>query len=613
MTRFRDRSIRQKLTAITLASSASALLFASAGFFIWDFVQFRLQVGRDLTVLARTLADNSTAPLAFADERIAGETLAVLELQPNVDTACIYADDGRPFAMYSSGGDVGCPAMPADVAEVGWSAARLVGPITLDGRRIGTLLIDRDLADLRGRVAIAGATLAGLLVLATLMAFVIGARMQRAIADPLLALAETARTITSSNRYSVRAPVSSDDEVGVVIGAFNTMLDRVEERTRELVQANQVKDEFLATLSHELRTPLNAVLGWARILRSTTVPPATQARALESIERNARQQTALIEDLLEVSRIVSGKLRLDVRPCDLAGIIDAAIDVVQPAALAKDIRLTADLQRPAPTSGDPDRLQQVIWNVVSNAVKFTPQGGRVHVSLTKDVGYRIVVSDTGIGIDADFLPHIFQRFRQGDPSPTREYGGLGLGLAIVRQLVELHGGTVAVESAGAGQGATFTIHLPSEAPMQDVAGARKPAAAAPASAPDQRLDGTNVLVVDDDADARDVLQTIFEGKGMTVRAVTSAAEALQALDAYVPDVIISDIGMPVEDGLSLMRRIRQRAATLGGTVPAIALTAYAAEHDRIEALAAGYQAHVAKPFEPGDLVAMVGRLRQSRG
>jgi signal transduction histidine kinase/ActR/RegA family two-component response regulator len=612
--RFRDRSIREKLTLITLASSASALLFASAGFFIWDFVQYRLQVGRDLTVLARTLADNSTAPLAFADERAAGETLAVLELQPYVETACIYNGDGRPFAMYANGTEGECPALPADVASVGWSVARLVGPIALDGRRIGTLLIERDLADLRGRVAIAGGTVAALLVLATLMALMIGARMQRAIATPLLALADTARSVSASSQYSLRAPETSHDEVGVVVRAFNDMLDRIEERTRELVQANRLKDEFLATLSHELRTPLNAVLGWTRILRSTSVSPDTQARALESIERNARQQTALIEDLLEVSRIVSGKMRLDVRPCDLAAIVDAAVDVVQPAAAAKDIRLTIDLQRPAPTIGDPDRLQQIVWNVLSNAVKFTAQGGRVEVRLTRDTGYQIVVSDSGIGIQADFLPHIFQRFRQGDASATREYGGLGLGLAIVRQLVELHGGTVGVQSDGPGKGATFTIHLPSELPVAapaESAGETTRAVAA-RQTDSESLDGTKVLVVDDDADARDVLQTMFEARGMQVRAVPSAEAAIKALDAQLPDIIISDIGMPVEDGFSLMRRIRRRPVSAGGGVPAIALTAYAAERDRGEAMSAGYQEHVAKPFDPADLIARVAQLRRSR-
>ena len=611
-TRFRDWSIGEKLTAITLASSASALLFAALGFFAWDFVQFQVRVERDLTVLGRTLGENTTAPLAFGDERAAGETLAVLELQPNVDAACVYDASSRPFASYFRDGSGTCGAMPPDILTVGWSGARLAGPIMLEGRRIGTLVLDRDMSDLRARAAVGGATVAALLVVATLISLLIGRRLQRTIAAPLRQLADTARAVTGSADYTLRAPVTSDDEIGVVVRAFNDMLDRVDDRTQALVQANRVKDEFLATLSHELRTPLNAVLGWTRILRSANVPPGTQTRALESIERNARLQTALIEDLLEVSRIVTGKLHLKTRSCDLATIVDSAIDVVQPAAAAKDISLTADLVRPAPTTGDPDRLQQIVWNVLSNAVKFTPQGGRVNVRLMRGIGYRIIVSDTGIGIDADLLPHIFQRFRQGDASPTREYGGLGLGLAIVRQLVELHGGTVAVESAGAGKGATFTIDLPARVPATAAAPAAAPVVARSEPRRDDNLDGTSVLVVDDDPDARDVLQTILEEHRMTVRAVPSAAEAIRALDAQLPDVIVSDIGMPHEDGFSLMRRIRRRGPDAGGNVPAIALTAYAAERDKAEAAAAGYQAHVSKPFEPDELLATVARVRRSR-
>lgn len=608
--RFRDRSIREKLTAITLASSASALLFAATGFFIWDVVEYRLQIARDLVVLARTLGENSSAPLAFADERAAGETLAVLELHPNIAAACIYDAAGRPFATYFRNGAGSCPGTPADFLDVGWTAARLAGPVMLERNRIGTLLLERDMSDLRRRIAIGGATVAGLLVVATLMALLIGARLQRAITRPLLQLADTARRVSGSSDYSLRAQVASNDEVGVVVRSFNDMLNRIEERTRELVDANRLKDEFLATLSHELRTPLNAVVGWVRVLRSTNLPPATHAKALESIERNARLQAALIEDLLEVSRIVTGKLRLDVRPCDLAAIIDAAVEVVQPAATAKGIRIATELARPAPAEGDPDRLQQVVWNLLSNAVKFTPHGGHVTARLVHaGDGYVITVADNGIGIEPSFLPHMFQRFRQGDASPTREAGGLGLGLAIVRQLVELHGGTVSVESEGRGKGATFHVHLPAAPARVVLQPTAPPKASRPLLPPDDFLQGMQVLVVEDEDDARELLKTILESRGAHVSAARSAAEALAALDRAVPDVIVSDIGMPVEDGYSLMKRIRQRPATAGGSVPAVALTAYAAERDRQQALAAGYQAHMPKPFEPNDLVAVVGGMR----
>jgi signal transduction histidine kinase/ActR/RegA family two-component response regulator len=421
--------------------------------------------------------------------------------------------------------------------------------------------------------------------------------------------------------------------------AFNNMLDRIEARTselsrtntelqREIVErtrveaertvllarerdANRLKDEFLATLSHELRTPLNAVLGWTRVLRSTVVPRNTQDRALESIERNARAQARLIEDLLEVSRIVTGKLRLQVRPTDLATIVDSAVEVSQPAAAAKRITIHTDVGvRPAMTTGDPDRLQQVVWNLLSNAVKFTPQGGEVSIALRREDGFTITVKDTGIGIDPEFVQHMFEPFRQADGSTSREHGGLGLGLAIVRQIVELHGGTVAAESAGSGHGAAFRVHLPSALPEDHLTTRLETAARAlpPAAVDAKLLDGIRVLIVDDEEDARELLRTTLEGYGATVRIADSAAATIAALETAIPDVLVSDIGMAGEDGLALIKRIRRRTPPLGGLVPAIAVTAYASPTDRLAALAAGFQAHVAKPYEPSEVASLVERL-----
>jgi len=615
-TRFADLSIRRKLVLITLASSATAVVFATGSFFAWDITQFRGEIRRDLAAQARTIGENSTAPLSFGDSAAAGETLAVLEIFPNIRRGCIYTADGQLFATYLREATDSCPPPPpGDTFDVGWRTALLVRPVVLDGRRVGTLFIERDLNDVLTRVAVGGAILAALLVAATVLAVVIGFRMQRAIADPLLRLAEAARTVSRSRDYSVRGAVTSNDEVGTVVQAFNEMLDRVQEQTAELSQANRLKDEFLATLSHELRTPLNAVLGWLTILDSPNVPPATQARALDSIRRNARLQARLIEDLLEVSRIVTGKLHLQPRPTDLAAIVDSAGEVVQPAAAAKKIRLVTDIQhRPAMTWGDPDRLQQIVWNLLSNAVRFTPPDGRIEVRLTRDGGYVLTVSDTGVGIDPAFLPHIFQLFRQADASPSREHGGLGLGLAIVRQLVELHGGTVAAHSEGVGQGATFEVRLPSVLPAH---AERSPAPADPAAAaaeppsPDL-LAGIDVLVVEDEEDARELVRTSLSGYGAHVRTAASASEAIRALDAVIPDMIVSDIGMPTEDGYALMRRIRARPASRGGQVPAVALTAYASKADERAAFAAGYQAHVAKPFAPSDLAAVVRKVTATR-
>jgi signal transduction histidine kinase/ActR/RegA family two-component response regulator len=609
---FRDLPIRRKLALMTLASSVIALVFAGAGMFTWDIVQFRREIARDLSALARTIAENSTAAITFEDPRSAGETLAVLEIHPNIEFACMFRIDGSLFATYfRDGPGGGCPAVSGDELDVAWREARIVAPIDFENRRIGTLLIVRDLNDVVERLSIGGGILSALLVLAVALAALIGHRMQRTIADPLLALAKTARVVSETKDYSLRGDITSNDEVGSVVRAFNDMLDRVQERNAELSQANRLKDEFLATLSHELRTPLNAILGWIKIVRAAELPPQTRERALESIERNAALQARLIEDLLEVSRIVTGKLHLHPQRTDLAAIVDAAVEIVQPAATAKNITLTTTVdRRPAMTSGDPDRLQQVIWNLLSNAVKFTQSGGRVDVQLTRDNGYVLTVADNGLGIEPAMLPQMFQPFRQIDASPTREQGGLGLGLAIVRQLVEMHGGTVTARSQGAGTGTTFDVRLPSVLASEGPLAKERtpPAAGATASSPSRLLTGIHVLVVDDEEDARELLRTVFENYGAKVTTAGSAASAVREVDRVAPHVIVSDIGMPLEDGFSLIRRIRARPTHAGGDVPAIALTAYASAADRARALAAGFQAHVAKPFEPEDVARLIHDL-----
>ena len=607
---FSDLPIRRKLALMTLASSVIALVFAGVGIFTWDVLQYRREIARDLRALARTLGENSTASISFEDPRAAGETLAVLEIHPNVQYACMYRGDGSLFATYFRGNQGACPTAASEMLAVGWRDARIIAPITIEGRPIGSLLIERDLSDVIERLSVLGGILTALLVFAVLLAALVGNRMQRTIADPLLALAKTARVVSETKNYSLRGEAASQDEVGTVVNAFNDMLDRVEERTAELSQANRLKDEFLATLSHELRTPLNAILGWIRIVRSTDLPPATRTRALESIERNAGLQARLIEDLLEVSRIVTGKLHLHPQRTDLAAIVDAAVEIVQPAATAKTIVVATSIDvRPAMTSGDPDRLQQVVWNLLSNAIKFTPAGGRVAVRLTRDDGYVLSVSDNGVGVDPSMLQQMFQPFRQLDASPSREHGGLGLGLAIVRQLVELHGGTVSARSAGAGSGATFEVRLPSILSAQPPQpGTPSEVDATPLAPRSRMLSGVEVLVVDDEEDTRELLKTVFESYGAKVTAACSVADAMREIGQSLPHVIVSDIAMPGEDGFSLVRRLRARPAHAGGDVPAIALTAYASASDRDAVLAAGYQMHVAKPFEPLEVARLVHDL-----
>ncbi|MBD0373409.1 MAG: response regulator [Pyrinomonadaceae bacterium] len=381
----------------------------------------------------------------------------------------------------------------------------------------------------------------------------------------------------------------------------------------EAEAANRIKDEFLATLSHELRTPLTAIVGWAGLLRTGDFEGELKEQALETVERNARVQAQLIDDLLDVSRIVSGKLLLDVKEVELDEVIASAIDVVRPAAKAKGISVTYDRgSERGIISGDAARLQQIAWNLLSNAIKFTHEGGQVHVSLERVATHiKLSVRDTGKGISREFLPHVFDRFRQADSSSTRSHGGLGLGLAIVRHLVELHGGTVDVTSAGDGLGATFSATFPLLA-VSNATAANRPAAS---SSKDKqsfsqqfRLEGLRVLVVDDEPDTRKVISALIEKSGAEVRTCASAHEALETLTAWKPDVLMSDIGMPGEDGYSLIKKVRSLSAESGGRIPAAALTAYAREEDRQRVLAAGYQMHVAKPVGSRELIATIASL-----
>ena len=395
------------------------------------------------------------------------------------------------------------------------------------------------------------------------------------------------------------------------------LLQREQEARKQAEAANRLKDEFLATVSHELRTPLTSIMGWANLLRTQKFDDATRARALETIERNAKVQTQLIEDLLDVSRIITGQIRLQVHPVELAKVIEAAIEAVRPAAEAKGIRLQRVVDSMAgPVSGDPDRLQQVVWNLLSNAVKFTPKGGRIYIKLERsDSQARITVQDTGQGISPEFLPHVFDRFRQADSSMTRQHGGLGLGLAIVRHLVELHGGTVHATSEGVDRGATFTINLPLmpiSRPAQELETVH-PAAKGFTSLDCQTdLEGVRVLVVDDEPDARDLLGVILKQCGAEVTLAASADEALQAFRQIKPDVLISDIQMPGKDGYALIREIRELEAGDGSQTPAAALTAHARVEDRVRSLSAGFQVHVPKPVEPVELIAVVSSLAGRR-
>jgi signal transduction histidine kinase len=448
--------------------------------------------------------------------------------------------------------------------------------------------------------------------------------VQNAIEKVALQSAVEERTaeLASANEELKREVAERKRAESALQGMYGELEVLVRQRTAELSrakqqaeEANRMKDEFLATLSHELRTPLNAMLGWAQVLRLGKLDPAASVRALETIERNARAQAQLIADLLDVSRIITGKLRLDFQPVELPRIVEAALETLRPAADAKGIRLDVDLGPLAsPVLGDADRLQQVVWNLLSNAVKFTPRDGAVAVRLRQTgANAEVRVSDSGAGIRPDFLPYVFDRFRQAESTITRSHGGLGLGLSIVRHLVELHGGTVEVESAGEGKGAAFSVLLPvrtaaaaADSETAPLAEAREDTASPWASR--ALLRGLCVLVVEDEEDTRELLSTALEQCGALVTAVSSAAAALAHFDLMLPDVLVSDLAMPGEDGYTLIRQVRARDAARGGNVPAAALTAYARAEDRVRALASGFHVHLPKPIDPTDLVTMVATL-----
>jgi len=631
---FHDLPIRLKLTAMIMTTAAVVLILASLGYLVVDYYQTRRQLEQDLRAQSELILQNSMAALEFNDDRVARETLQTLSSKPNIRLACLYDASDKLLAGYRDREEIGvCPAPPPSPGtRFGSEHVELTSVTPHDARKIGTLLLLSDLAMLaqRGRIQLGVVSL--LLVVALGVAVLMSSRLQRIVSEPVTALARTAGEVSRRGDYSLRASRSTADELGDLVDAFNRMLDRIESREAELSkandelrreiaerrraeqeraellvrerEANRLKDEFLATLSHELRTPLNAILGWTKLLRANAVPAASLDRALEKVERNAQVQSRLIEDLLEISRIVSGKLRLDLRPFDFITLCTTAVESLRPTAETRGVTLQRRFETGAmPTVGDPDRMQQVIWNLLSNAVKFTPSGGQVTLTARRQDGEdEIIVSDTGIGIDPVFLPNVFETFRQADASTTRAHGGLGLGLSIVRQLVDLHGGEVTAFSEGTGRGSTFTVRMPVRTIEP-----RKADAVPPPESVKGRLAGRDILVVDDDLDTRELLASVFEDAGGRVRSAASSGEALALTLDRIPEAVVSDLGMPGEDGYTFMERLRD---ALGDQIPKvrIALSAFAGPRDRDRALAAGFQHHVAKPVDPHALVRLLDEL-----
>ncbi len=631
--------IKQKLVFMIMSTTIPVLVLGSVGYISLDYYSTRAALRRDLSAQADLILKSSTAALQFLDPPTAQEILRTFAPNEHVRRACLYDAAGRIFAEHiAPRPSAACPANPGAAGSQFSSDTLVIVASLVDerGRRTGSLYVLSDLDVLKTRLNAQLAIVAIVLILTTAVALLIASRVHSIVSYPITDLARTATAVSSGGDYSLRAARTTEDELGVLVDAFNRMLERIELRERELSTANQdlrnenaerrraeheradllirereanrVKDEFLATLSHELRTPLNAILGWTRLLRSHAVQPGDVDRALEKVERNAQAQTRLVEDLLEVSRITTGKLRLDVKPLDLAALATTAVESIRPTAEARGVAIDRRFASGfLPTAGDPDRLQQVIWNLVSNAVKFTPAGGLVVVSLVRhDQIDELIVSDTGVGIDPVFLPNVFDTFRQADGTSTRAHGGLGLGLSIVRHIVELHGGEVRADSEGTNKGSRFTVRLP----VRTAERVREPRPSVPEARQGPltgMLTGTSIVVVDDDRDTRELLESVLSAAGATVYLAESADEGFRLCLEELPDVLITDIAMPVRDGYSLMRQLQK---ALGKDMPraTIALTAFASARDQHLTAEAGFDRHVSKPFDGAALVQMLRDL-----
>ena len=634
------RSFGSKVTLLVTVTTGLAVLLVCAVLVTVDYVNAKAETAELAIAQASIVAVNSEAPLTFGDPALGTEALGALRASPNVAAAFLYDLEGAVFAEYVNP-KIEAPPIPRQRlgrhAQGRWLTVtrEIAGP----AGSVGRLQVVFDMSGAQARAWSNAAFSIAVAALTTLVAFLVAIRLKAFLVKPVAELASTARHVSETKDYGVRATKYGEDELGQFTDVFNEMLEQIQQQDlelqrayaqrerlleservarSELEQASQVKDEFVATLSHELRTPLSAILGWAHMLRTSDRPADQLAKGMEVIERNARVQTQIIEDLLDMSRIISGKIRLDVQPTSLAEAIEAAVGTVRPAAEAKGIRLQTVLDSSVgPVRGDSNRLQQVVWNLLSNAIKFTPRGGRVQVALERVNSHvEITVSDTGQGIKPEFLPYVFDRFRQADSSTTRRHAGLGLGLAIVKQLVELHGGTVRAKSAGEGQGATFSIELPLMPVRDEAAEARahpRASSAAVAFETPLSLAGVKVLVVDDEPDARELVGELLESCGAIAVCAGSANEALALFRTFRPDVLVSDIGMPGTDGYDLIKSIRAMEDGSGATTPAVALTAFARSEDRTRAMLAGYQMHLAKPVEPAELLATVASVANLTG
>jgi signal transduction histidine kinase len=617
---FRSQPIHRKLVVTSMLKTTVVLTLAMMALLLLDAWRFSATARQDAQTLGSMVAEVVRPALAFGQLDTVQPGVEILRLRPHVERACVYGKDGALHGRYVRNLSQPCPeTVPSELGP--WYVLDALVPVVSGDDVVGYIYVSRDWQILVRRLQTAALSSLVVLILAAGVMFVLSHRLHRTISEPISQLASATAEMGRTGVYALPPIEVAQDEVGQLVTSVGSMVERVQQVTydltktndalrfeieeRQLVEkereallrreqeANRIKDEFLATVSHELRTPLNAIVGWAQILSTTTPEPATIAKAAASLHRNAQTQARVIDDLIDISRIVTGKLRVDPVPVDLRSVVEASIEAIRPVAANSGVRLTVSLPDDACViMGDRARLQQVVWNLLSNAVKFAPHG-HVQIAVTQEDGFlNLVVSDDGQGIPPEFLPQVFDRFRQADSSVTRQHGGLGIGLAVVKELVGLHGGSLKAESPGPGAGATFSVQFPcvnSALPIEH----------------DDRLpslSGLSILAVDDNADSLDVLEAVLVEAGARVHTATSGAAALERWQREPADVLLCDIAMPYMSGYELLTRIRDLDRLSGRMTPAIAVTAHATDELVARSARAGFQLHIAKPFDRTQLL-----------
>ncbi len=610
------RSFGEKISLLLTMTSGGVVLAVAGLLASFDVLDSNRELHERIDTHAQIVALDGSAALAFDDRASAAAALHALHAMPDVASATLFDREHQVFARYVRE-TTDAPAFPDAPPGLARSGGWRVVTVAVSDRsgEHGRLQVVVDLRPLWMRAFVDALLVLAVTVAATTIVYLLSRRLAGVLLDPVTELAQKARAVSETGNYSIRAAKFSDDELGQFTDVFNEMLSQIQRQDGELKaarrhaeHASQMKDEFLATLSHELRTPMTPILGWAQALKYVAGDNPQVREAATVIERNARIQTQIVDDLLDMSRIVSGKVQLQTETVRIDEVIDAAVTTVQAAANAREIIIDVEHAGVAiEVSGDPGRLQQVFWNLLANAVKFTNVGGRVGIRTAVHGGQvDIRVEDNGQGIEPAFLPLVFERFRQADSSITRRHGGLGVGLSIVKQLVELHGGSVGAHSAGAGQGACFTVELPLLS-----ADAPRAAGIEPSYALPQRLHGLSLLVVDDQQDGRELIVHLLQASGATTHQADSVDTALSKLDEITIDVLVSDIAMPARDGYDLIEALRTHGNAAHRSMPAIAITAFARTEDRERAVAAGFDAHLSKPIDRTALVETVARLAKA--